>query len=341
MISWRKHVANAAVTFVVIVLIVAGMEIFFRYIKPVTYLALPGPAEADAWSVGVHQKGSIPGLDYEIKPGVDTVWHDMRVRTNSEGMRDRERVRAKRDGITRIAAVGDSYTFGLGVDETETWPAVLERLLNQNGERYEVLNFGVCGYNSHDEALIIRNKVLAWNPDLIVIGYVTNDPETEAVQPLHAFFHRHLWWQHSALLRAIALAKRTYVINKYCAGDILQYWYLPNGEQWKSVPTAFKDIAVSCGARVPVLLAIFPDPPLEPPKGHPLLDVYRQVSAAALDNGFNVMNLKDVFAGHNYDDLRIPRWRNHCNAQGYALAAEGIRDYIQQHQNALLSRKSP
>ncbi|HEX6984910.1 MAG TPA: GDSL-type esterase/lipase family protein, partial [Planctomycetaceae bacterium] len=51
---------------------------------------------------------------------------------------------ADQDGPIRVACVGDSITFGSGVEERErnSYPAVLGRLL---GERYEVRNFGVSG----------------------------------------------------------------------------------------------------------------------------------------------------------------------------------------------------
>jgi hypothetical protein len=42
--------------------------------------------------------------------------------------------------------LGDSVTFGYGVDQTQSFPAELERLLNQSG-KYEVINAGVPGYS--------------------------------------------------------------------------------------------------------------------------------------------------------------------------------------------------
>ena len=86
---------------------------------------------------------------------------------------------------------------------------MLERLLNEasSGVRFEVLNLGVGGYSSRDEALLLRHKGMEWNPDPVIMGYFLNDPEIEPVQPLHSQFQEPSWWQHSNLLRLIARAK--------------------------------------------------------------------------------------------------------------------------------------
>src|SRR5262245_60035299 len=51
------------------------------------------------------------------------------VDTNGLGFRDHEFTVDKRPGEYRILAVGDSFTIGSGVALDDTWPQVLERLL--------------------------------------------------------------------------------------------------------------------------------------------------------------------------------------------------------------------
>lgn len=308
------------------VVLLVGAELFFRYCAPITYLAPLSDAQDDMWRTGIHQASTVPGLDYELRPNLDIEWHGMHVRTNSQGMRNPERTKNKPTGIIRIAAVGDSYTFGLGVKESETWPASLERLLNEGDGRHEVLNFGVCGYNSKDEALVIRHKVMAWGPDLIVVGYVMNDPEIEPVQPLHAYFHAPTWWQHSALIRAILLAERNYHINITAGGSLARYWHMPNAARWKSVVTAFRDMASAAAEQdVPIMVVIFPDPPLGVPHEHFLRQIYRQVADTACAQGFRTVILADFLDGRDYNDLRLPEWGNHLNAQAYDLVARAVR----------------
>ena len=51
------------------------------------------------------------------------------VTTNSLGLREGERLRAKPPGTYRIVALGDSITMGWGVSQDMTFPAQLERQL--------------------------------------------------------------------------------------------------------------------------------------------------------------------------------------------------------------------
>ena len=72
-----------------------------------------------------------------------------------------------------ISAFGDSYTFGWGVEDNQTWPAFLERY----GEK-SVQNFGVGGYNLEKTRLSLeeRNR-RGLVSQTVVIGISYNDLE--------------------------------------------------------------------------------------------------------------------------------------------------------------------
>ena len=54
-----------------------------------------------------------------------------------------------------------------------------------NGRRFEVLNFGVVGYSTRDEAIALKQKTIPFHPQGVIIGYVLNDPETDPRPSLH------------------------------------------------------------------------------------------------------------------------------------------------------------
>lgn len=98
------------------------------------------------------------------------------VRTNQFGMRMREVEIKKPDGAIRIAALGDSCTFGWMIPEESAYPRVLENQLNANGAiRYEILNFGVPGYTSVHGRLQYNRLVKSFQPDLLILAYGFND----------------------------------------------------------------------------------------------------------------------------------------------------------------------
>ena len=93
------------------------------------------------------------------------------------------------DGPIRVACVGDSITYGSGVENREqnAYPAVLGRLL---GERYEVRNFGVGGATLQKRgdkpywSLDAYKDVTLFKPHIVVIKLGTNDskPQTGMVR---------------------------------------------------------------------------------------------------------------------------------------------------------------
>jgi lysophospholipase L1-like esterase len=93
---------------------------------------------------------------------------------NSRGYRTGEFARAKAPGVLRIACVGDSWTFGMNVDQDRTYPS---RLAADLGARAEVLNFGVLGYSSFQGRRLLESRVLDLHPDVVLIGFGMNDSE--------------------------------------------------------------------------------------------------------------------------------------------------------------------
>ena len=64
---------------------------------------------------------------------------------NRDGFRDRDFPVERTKGAARIVCVGDSYTYGWGVNLEDSFPKQLERALEPGTE---VLNLGVFGYNA-------------------------------------------------------------------------------------------------------------------------------------------------------------------------------------------------
>jgi lysophospholipase L1-like esterase len=104
------------------------------------------------------------------------------------GWRDIERTVAKPAGTYRIALIGDSQTEALQVPLERNWARQCEKLLNKldqapRKEKYEVLNFGVSGYSTAQELLLLKKEVLKYQPDLIVTLYSRGDSQENVVEP--------------------------------------------------------------------------------------------------------------------------------------------------------------
>ena len=95
------------------------------------------------------------------------------VNTNSIGLRNKE-VGQKQS--IRLLAIGDSRTFGDGVDDEQTWISQLQKKLDdlQPG-RFEVINAGVCGWNAIQGMKYLETRGLDLNPDMVIFSFGVNE----------------------------------------------------------------------------------------------------------------------------------------------------------------------
>ena len=126
---------------------------------------------------------SDPDLGWALRPNAEG-WNvsgsGKYIRINSDGMRDKERSVPKPPHSFRIAVLGDSATEAIQVALEDTFPSRLERQLahcpSMQGRTVEVLNFGVAGYGTAQELLMLRGKVRKYQPDLVLLEfYFGND----------------------------------------------------------------------------------------------------------------------------------------------------------------------
>ena len=104
---------------------------------------------------------------------------------NSEGFRGPEFLKEKPDNTYRIFVLGGSTTFGDGNDDNETWPYYLQEIFDDADLSYdvEVINAGISSAWSGSETEMIREKLLGYNPDMLMIYDGWNDVRTQLGEP--------------------------------------------------------------------------------------------------------------------------------------------------------------
>jgi hypothetical protein len=108
------------------------------------------------------------------------------VHINRDGFRGPDLPRRKPPGTVRIAVLGDSYTEAIQVPNEDTFASVAARTLARcpllKGRRVEALNFGVDGYGTAQELVTLREKVWAYQPDVVVLAiFLGNDVRNNSV----------------------------------------------------------------------------------------------------------------------------------------------------------------
>jgi lysophospholipase L1-like esterase len=164
MIPTRNTLNKLAQGFAVLIVFVAAVEIALR----VTDIGFPPRTRPDAVLGVLHRPGA---AFWQHEEG------DSYVRINSEGFRDSEWPVEKSAGEFRIAVLGDSYVESLQVPIEERFTELLaENLAHKKafaGQTVRVMNFGMAGYGTGQELLLLRDRVAKYHPDLVVLGFLT------------------------------------------------------------------------------------------------------------------------------------------------------------------------
>ncbi len=107
---------------------------------------------------------------YKLKADVDSIHKTSEfttiVYTNSQGYRSPEIDYTKNDNIIRVLFLGDSMTYGWGVNAEERYTNVLADSLG-----FEMLNAGVPGYKLSNILAYYETEGYKYNPDIVVLAY--------------------------------------------------------------------------------------------------------------------------------------------------------------------------
>jgi hypothetical protein len=115
---------------------------------------------------------------------------DFPIVTNREGLRDVDHALEKPAGVTRVVALGDSYSEGIGVDFEHSWPQLLQQSLRARGAPIELLQAGVSGSDPFFEHQLLEHRLLRYAPDLVL--FLINNTDTCDT----------IWWGGSERFRA-------------------------------------------------------------------------------------------------------------------------------------------
>jgi lysophospholipase L1-like esterase len=137
-----------------------------------TYVDIFGPAPTEASRTALLRRFT-PTLPREFRDS--PTWSIM---LNAEGFRGDE-FQTPPPGTLRVACVGDSWTFGMNVDQDASYPSRLRAQLRAAGVAggIDVRNFGVLGYTSFQGLQLLQSRVVAQHPDVVAIGFAMNDSE--------------------------------------------------------------------------------------------------------------------------------------------------------------------
>ncbi|HTY45531.1 MAG TPA: SGNH/GDSL hydrolase family protein [Patescibacteria group bacterium] len=253
----------------------------------------------------------------------------------------------------RIIVLGDSFTFGEGVyDSEDLYTAVLQRRLNQRYRdvykniKIEVINLGVCGFTTLNELELLMYKGIRFQPDMVIVQFLSNDTERSAkgyahLDTIEEFKVRmellgdnavHRWLiAHSYLY---AFLNEKYRMLQYIYKIPLNHGFKDDYHGWIQCQQALSYMTAFCMQHDlgrPVMM-IFPFfiPGKWNIRNFPERIAHEKIRQAATQSGFYVMDLLPLYlsTGRNLRSFWALPLNQHPSAEAHAMAAAALEEFL-------------
>jgi lysophospholipase L1-like esterase len=312
-----------------------------------------------------------PEIRYTTIPNQRGWIDDGFVTTNSLGFRGPETTLPKPPHRFRIVAIGDSVTFGFGVNDRETFCAQTEALLRERmpGVDLDVVNIAVPGFDTRQEVVLLRRTVKQLEPNLVLVGLYSNDipdaledgtggttvatPRSGTNQPLQMNAAPTSWWdiqlRKSRAVYTMGRALRRFAhkgewgMSRFTMElDMLEGRNTPQlDEAWTRVSRQFdelRNLAAVHGFAVGVVVL----PPREQVSGlYPHARYQDRVRPMAESEGFFIIDPLPALTGspERKDHLFVAYDRNHPSGEGHRLIAQAIVDDLSRNRRVDSQRR--
>jgi hypothetical protein len=252
--------------------------------------------------------------------------------------RDYDYPRAKPPGVFRIVVVGDSFTFGQGVQFDDTFVKRLERMLNLNGTRkVEVINAGMPGYSSMQEVTLVHHAMTEFDPDMVLLEVTLNDPEIKPYEDTHPDVGHYgqprkvpALFEYFRSLHFLYMRYFSWKQNR----EYVKYYFrlFAEDETWKpfvGAIAAMKNYAAQ--SHVKFAAVVFPLFYKSLDENYPFLPIHEKIRSL-----FQTLHvpLLDLLPSYNHIEPErlhvLPYYDPHPNEIAHRIAADSIYEWMEQ-----------
>ena len=272
-------------------------------------------------------------LGWTLRPNVrasnEVLGYPVLYETNSQGLRDEEHPYERTKGKFRIVLLGDSRTFGFGVNIEDHFSKLLEKDL----PGVEVVNLGVSGYGVDQMLLRLKKDGLKYSPDLVVV-YVPHYGD-------HRHVHTNRFGQEKPMfvMNGSELTLTNSPVSTPSFGSQLHRWFSNHSELYRFLCVFFEIPVFGFVRENPVENA---DQEKLEELAARLIDEFSSVSRAsgarfllltplpdlkehALNSGFPVFDVGVVLDKADYS---LPKGASHINPEGNKLLSKALAEFL-------------
>jgi len=255
---------------------------------------------------------------------------------NPLGLRDRLDRIPKDPALLRIAFLGDSFTFGLGVSHEQTFVQQVGALLRKRySGRSIAINLGRDGADLIGEWTIYNRVRDSVRPQVVVHVISQNDLDFDLYrswEPIARLVSEQTWLsRHSRLFELAERRIRSGIASDrsqvYMEGGATpeerdQTWRIASHEIEQTKRLVEEDGAVYALVRFPWLRMVHLR------KGYPIEATHRRTAAAAQRLGVSYLDLLEAFRGQPADEMCLLPYDDHPSPAAHQIAAEAIASFL-------------
>jgi hypothetical protein len=325
----KELVKGLSVTAVVVTVCLGLSEIAIRIY---TSYAIFYDIEMSRYATEIKRESPNPRIGHVHRPNRRATLMGVPVHINSDGFRDRE-YPIEHPGKYRIIFLGDSLTFGWGVEKPQTFDEILEAELNKTRPT-EIINFGTGNYNTEQEVNLLLDKGLKYEPNEVVVFWFINDAEPTPRKSNWEFLGNlriaTFFWSRSRSLLTNIGRERSF--REYYAS-----LYSDQQPGWVAEQMALLELRDACsgkGIRLRVVLL----PELHELEPYPFAPEHAKIMSFLRSNGIEARDLATWFAAEKEPTrLWVAPDDAHPNAIAHALIARYSLDFVAGGQDARTS----
>jgi lysophospholipase L1-like esterase len=317
--DFLKGLAAIFISFLIfIVMLEVSLQVYTR-------LFIYYDVEMSRYAAEVKEKADNPAIGHVHRANAEAHLMGVDVSINSDGFRDQE-YPVERTNNYRIVVLGDSLTFGWGVERDATYEYLLEGMLSETRPT-EMINTGHGNYNTAQQVALFKERGLKYNPDKVVVFYFINDAEVTPVRSK---------WTWISRLRSVTFlwSRLRGLLSRGDSGQTFESFYSdlyeddqPGFITMKDAFIELRGITEQRGIELQVIMI----PELHNLVEYPFAPEYDKVRGFLEDNDIGVIDLTESFAG--YEDaagLWVALDDAHPNALAHKMIAEYSLEFIRQ-----------
>lgn len=292
-------------------------------------------------------------IPYVLKPNLVNKRSRGNIRINTDELGLRNIIAGKKHGPKgkdfRIGIVGDSYTFGNGVQTDETFPFRIEEFLNrtQSQTKVDVFNFAQEAYSVKEMAATLKFRMLDIHPDLVIMSPIYDDFDLTRTPVADN-------WGYTVHKRKGVIVPSTSYLKVLLRKLQLSYLIYNVVNAWRerrnpsttiyqlkgSIPDSYKYILefkrTADQNKIPYLIILIPQKPEDP--------LFAGVKKRLRKDGVNFLDCTNILLDHGLlpEEFNLPdKYNGHLSAKTHKILGEFIGEYISENFFTVSVKDSP